>query len=84
MRSHIINDLVLTVINDGNGSQCGFSYHDRLAAVRGETLDEELFVAAATNYNAQRVLIDCEPATRSEILEAAKELLAYYIEHAAE
>jgi hypothetical protein len=82
VREHIVNDIELTVINDGNGDQCGFNYHDRLSG--GYAGDEELFFAAATNYNAQRALADSEPATRTELREAAKRLLRYYVEHAAE
>jgi hypothetical protein len=29
-----INDIVLTVINDGDGKQCGLSYQDRLAVMK--------------------------------------------------
>ena len=82
IREHIVTDLELTIINDGNGSQCGMDYGDRLDA--GRRRDLSAFVAAAAYYNAMRVVDECKPANQDEIKEAAHRLLTYYIEHAQE
>ena len=36
--NHKINDVILTIINDGNGETCGMTYQERKAAVKNHDL----------------------------------------------
>lgn len=69
----VINDLMLTIINDGDGSQCGMNYAQRCAAA-----DTGIFYyrAACREYNRH--------ASREQIIEAATRIQAYYREHVKE
>jgi hypothetical protein len=46
----IVNDIVLTIINDGNGEMCGMTYADRQAAARRDGCGRYQFEAAARRY----------------------------------
>ena len=72
------NDLVLIVINDGNGDQCGLTYKQRCTA----TLDQ--LRHACNRANSWRIRHGCESATNEDIDEAAFAVHAYYFQHAIE
>lgn len=71
--NHIVNDIVLTVINDGDGSQCGMNYSKRC-----EVAENGLFFyrVACRHYKPS--------ACNKDILEAADLIQAYYREHTKE
>jgi hypothetical protein len=75
----IINDLILTIINDGNGSQCGLSYAQRKYEAAHHGLSQ--FRLACARYNKQRVASGSKKADRLEVIEAAQILFDYYIAH---
>lgn len=76
----IVNDIVLTIINDGNGSQCGMDYEER------KRMAESVyrFRTACREYNRQRSRSGSVRATPGQIIQAADILQAYYREHVAE
>lgn len=74
-----INDALLTIINDGNGSQCGMNYAQRCAAADTGIFEFRAAVRAYSrfrhaNYGSRHL-------TRPEVLEAATYLQNYYREH---
>lgn len=71
--NHKINEAVLTVINDGNGSQCGMDYNERCRVAEFGLAD---FNTACKKYNPF--------LSRKEAREAAELLQAYYHEHVKE
>ena len=81
----IVNDLVLTIVNDGNGTECGMSYAARRLAVK---LQDGVFQfrRACEHYNKRRVSVyECsESATAHQINSAADILRAYYVDHIKE
>ena len=77
----VVNDLVLTIINDGNGSQCGMDYARRCVAA--DTGIRE-FRAACVEYGAVRTKSGSSAPSRTDILEAATILQSYYREHVKE
>ena len=77
----VINDIVLAIVNDGNGKQCGMTYEQRKAAADNGIGD---FRIACQVYANQRVRDGGTKATREEILKAADILQAYYVAHNAE
>lgn len=77
----IINDIVLTIINDGNGSQCGMDYAARCAAAENGIAS---YRAACRYYNLQRSYAGAKSATRAEMLEAESVLQGYYRQHMQE
>jgi hypothetical protein len=79
--THAKNDLVLIVINDGNGSQCGMTYDQRCAAA-ATGIDQ--FRYACQKANQWRIAHDCPSATRADVFAAASEVYAYYRNHMAE
>ena len=81
----VINDIVLAIINDSNGSQCGMTYEDRCANVHNASLSRRLFREGAVRYTTSReYLVNNEPVKRGDIITAAKILLDYYREHLAD
>ena len=83
MENTTITDITLSVINDGDGSQCGFSYDDRCDAIK--RADDSVFRAACWQYGTRgRSALELPPASRDEILAAASAVRDYYIEHVAE
>jgi hypothetical protein len=75
-----INDALLTVINDGNGSQCGLTYEDRKQlgaeyAVRPAGVLRD-FKRAARRYRRD--------LTPSQATAAARFLADYYVQHVRE
>ena len=75
--NHVINDVVLTVINDGDGTQCGMTYAQRCAAATGP-LDP--YVNAAGTYGDTL----SPPAGLFECLDAAYIIRDYYVDHSAD
>lgn len=83
--SPVINDIVLTIINDGNGSQCGMTYEDRCANTHNAALSKRLFRDAASRYTgSNRYLADNADVPRSAIITAARILFDYYLNHVTE
>ena len=76
-----INDTVLTIINDGNGSQCGMTYKQRCEASDTGIMAYRL---ACKTYSEQRVASGARALTKTEIIEAANYLQAYYRQHMKE
>ena len=74
--NHKINDIVLTVINDGNGSQCGMDYGQRCTAASKSEYGVYQYEKACKQY--------MPTATPGELESAARLLQAYYLEHMAE
>lgn len=74
MNIHTVADLVLVVINDGNGDQCGVDYQGRITA--GRAKDLMAFGRMVVRYNPK--------AQPKEIRLAASQLLAYYVQHVSE
>jgi hypothetical protein len=74
-RLHAIHETVLVVVNDGDGSQCGYSYKDRLRAAEHKDL-------AAFRSMARNALV--RERLEFEVTQAAVLLEAYYKEHLAE
>ena len=82
-QNHTVEDLVLTIINDGDGSQCGMTYAQRCAAADNGIAE---FRQACRRYGTYRVRHYEAPMfpKHSELIEAADILQAYYREHAKE
>lgn len=80
-----INDIVLSIINDGDGSQCGLNYQARIKAVGTLVQGLTAFQAAAKEYGHWRVrhlgLLMPYP---SERMQAARILFEYYENHVKE
>jgi hypothetical protein len=77
-----VEDVVLTVINDGNGSQCGMTYAQRCEAAEFGIFE---FRAACRAYGRYRHRnYGASIPTRGEVIEAADILQAYYREHTKE
>lgn len=76
------NDLVLMVVNDGNGSICGMSYADRCKAAEFGIADYRIACRQADSYSARH--FETPAATRQDIIEAATEVQAYYRNHVKE
>ena len=77
-----INDTLLSIINDGNGDQCGMTYQQRCDAA-----DTGIFAfrAACRAYSRHRHSVyGSRHLTRHEVLEAATYLQNYYREHVKE
>jgi len=80
--NHTVEDLVLTIINDGDGSQCGMTYAERVAAA-----DTGLYAyrAACRQYGRYRhSQYGSSIPTRQEWLDAANIIQEYYRQHAKE
>lgn len=76
------NDIVLSVINDGDGSMCGMTYKQRCDAAEFGLAQ---FRAAAKAYADFSVTHFAQrPASRQQILDAATCLQEYYRRHMAE
>jgi hypothetical protein len=81
-----INDTVLTVINDGNGEQCGYSYEMRKDAARESDGRGDIakFRHMARNYGRYRKRYGTRNLTREEWVIAGDILLKYYVNHIRE
>src|SRR5262245_45402970 len=80
-----VNDIVLTIINDGNGEMCGgLDYEGRKAA--GRSNDLFAFHKAAKVYGQVYgpKVFESTRATLAQVRKAAEILLAYYVEHVKE
>jgi len=82
-----INDnLSLTVINDGDGSQCGYSYKERLTVFENSASNFERhkaihalrMVNTADDWMRSR---NYEGANAAELLDQAAKVAEYYAEH---
>lgn len=81
--THAANDAILSVINDGNGSMCGYSYQRRLG--RAIDLDRWAFREMARNYSRYaNKHFGSKRLTSAEWVEAGDLLYAYYLEHVDE
>lgn len=78
-----VNDTVLTVISDGSGTQCGFTYKQRLELAR-QGLNLHKFREMARNYGHYRKVYEAPRLTRAEWVEAGNILAEYYAEHVKE
>lgn len=74
---HAVNDVILTVINDGTGSQCGFDYEARMRQA-----DVGVFAYRAMVRQCAAAIH--RPLTRAEVIEAGDILQTYYRQHVAE
>ena len=78
-----IHEVMLVIINDGNGDQCGFCYDERREWAFGSTVNivkSRMAVRNACIWDRQHgghLLLD-----RPEIIEAACALRDYYTEEA--
>ena len=79
---HDIEDVTLTVINDGNGSLCGVTYDRRVQAGRDRDID--VFIRAVGGYMRTRLCNRDRGYSPVANAIAVRRLLAYYIEHARE
>lgn len=80
--NHAINDTVLTIINDGDGTQCGMTYEQRKSAAENGILE---FRAACRAYSRYRNShYGSRHLNRAEVIDAAIILQNYYREHVAE
>ena len=79
----VVNDMLLTIINDGDGKLCGRSYRQRLAAAaHGNMLFE--FRYMCREYGRVRARAGASRPTREQTLLAASLLQAYYEESVEE
>lgn len=76
-----INSTVLSIINDGDGSQCGMTYKQRCEAAEHGIFK---FRAACVKYSAWRTRHDERALTPEEIIQAAILLQLYYRQHIKE
>ena len=79
----IINEIVLVVVNDGNGKQCGMTYQQRCDAAENGLAD---YVNACLRFDRQRVADGGAPAVKRaiQVRGAAEIIQAYYRQHVAE
>jgi len=76
--THAANDAVLSIINDGSGEMCGYSYEQRLESAR-QLRSVVAMRHAARNYGRYRVKHFGAPnLTRAEWVEAGNLIAAYY------
>ena len=75
-RNHKVNNLILTVINDGNGDQCGVNYNERM---KHAEFPLGTMQKAVKHYNDS--LPSNEKANRRELFAARNFLGCYYREH---
>ena len=75
------NSLFLTVQNDGNGSQCGYTYEQRKSVIKYPRHKLETFKVMAQTANAWHVKNGYEAFTETEVNDAAETLLTYYADH---
>lgn len=71
--NHNVENAVLTVINDGDGSQCGMDYKERCRVAEFGLAD---FYTACKRYNPE--------LSKKEAREGAELLQSYYQEHVKE
>lgn len=77
-----INDAMLSIINDGDGSQCGMTYHARCEAADYGIWQ---FRNAVKAYSERRLSqYGLRKLKHKEIIEAARLIQNYYREHNAE
>lgn len=78
----VINDIMLTIINDGDGSECGMTYKQRCDAAEHGLM---LYIDACIKYDRKRKNVYGSPAARAiQIRGAAERIQAYYREHVRE
>ncbi len=80
----LVNDIVLSVINDGNGDQCGTDYAKRVDLGR-QIVNLYQFRAMAREYGRYAKKRFGSPIpTRAQWVEAGNLLSEYYEEHVKE
>jgi hypothetical protein len=79
-----MNHITIVVVNDGNGSQCGYSYETRLKFARENTLAN----ASKWCTMAKNTAIKLQPTNATDkqtnprkVLESSIELYNYYQAH---
>lgn len=77
----VVNRLLLTVINDGDGQQCGASYAARCGIARGVLSAWDFHAMVRT---ASRGVDRVHPDYTAVVAEAAAFLWSYYRDHVAE
>lgn len=83
----VVEDAVITITNDGNGSQCNCTYHERLANARHPSAVFRLATwrHMVRAYNRWRIKQgDQVLFTTRQVCEAARLLDAYYQDHLGE
>lgn len=81
---HAINDAVLAIINDGDGSMCGMSYKDRC---RPDVVQHGIihYRNAVRTYSRYAVThFEATKLRRQDQIIAADRIQAYYREHLKE
>lgn len=68
-------NIVLTVINDGDGSECGYTYQQRCVEARRGTM---------AVYKMACAVRDKYGGTYRDARDAAQDIRRYYINHVAE
>lgn len=76
------NDIILAVINDGDGTMCGLNYRQRCAAAEFGLAKFRVAAKAYADYSVK--VFEQSPATRRQVLDAASCLQEYYRRHMAE
>lgn len=79
----MINNIVLSVINDGDGSSCGVNYAKRVKAARCHDLAQFRIMARRYNNFAVREY-GSKIATSKEVIEAGEQIFKYYENHVKE
>jgi len=79
---HRVNDLVLTIINDGDGKQCGMDYAKRCAAAETGLFDYRFACRSYSRYSHAHY--GTPHATQAQIIAAADIVQEYYREHVTE
>lgn len=76
------NKIAQVVINDGNGSDCGYSYETRLKFAKQNSLaNSSKWNTMSKNVALKYGYIDCTPI---DVLKASIEVYEYYQEHIKE
>lgn len=76
------NDIVLCIINDGDGSMCGMNYLQRCDAAEYGLAKFRAAAKAYSDFSAKK--FKQAPATHRQIIDAATCLQEYYRRHMAE
>ena len=74
----VLNNIILTIINDGNGSECGTTYDDRIKFAGN--YDTASFYAM-TRHCAERY---GDRLTAQQVGDAAMIVYSYYVNHNTE
>jgi len=78
----VVDDIVTTIVNDGNGDQCGLTYDNRCRAAKANLYIE--FRWSVRNYARRRMALGHGYPNREQIIDAADTVMAYYRQHLKE